>query len=554
MPTKEKFLIGLCMAGAVSAGAYTAGVIDYLLETLETWQKKKDSGEANVPTHDVEISAIGGASAGGMTGIITAAALYDPVIPVKVAPENLNAEVPGNKFYHSWVDLISENMLDIMLDTEDIKIHGLESGLNSDFIDQIARRAVEVQNQRLIKRNYIAENLVLFTTLSNLNGMDFSITFLSNTPKLDKYLITSHNDYICFRLVENESDYRNDGFIPLNFAKLLNSDLAKNAAMATGAFPVGLKAREINRNARYMNDLEWFKYITQSAKRPFPDGDYKTINVDGGLINNEPFEQLRKILISETGQEDPFLYRQYDTFKSTVLMIDPFPSQPVDFKGTTSLKSVAANTLGAMIDQSRVKPSTLIDTMDSADAGQFLVAPSRYEKHGDKEESFEGPLAIACGSVEGFGGFICKEFRIHDFFLGRANCEKFLMDHFTVPKDTQNPIFISGYDGINIEKFISKTDGGLQIIPIFTERKPEPYMPIFGNGKKYPTIDENTIWSYRKKMKNRIEKIILNFSDNTPLQKALLWIGARVVLNGKLADSVINTTLKSLEKHQLIKK
>ena len=27
--------LGLCLAGAVSAGAYTAGVIDYLLETLE---------------------------------------------------------------------------------------------------------------------------------------------------------------------------------------------------------------------------------------------------------------------------------------------------------------------------------------------------------------------------------------------------------------------------------------------------------------------------------------------------------------------------------------
>ena len=47
------FRIGLCMAGAVSAGAYTAGVMDYLLEALEEWEKRK--GQPGVPTHKVAI-------------------------------------------------------------------------------------------------------------------------------------------------------------------------------------------------------------------------------------------------------------------------------------------------------------------------------------------------------------------------------------------------------------------------------------------------------------------------------------------------------------------
>lgn len=38
----KTFHIGLTMAGDVSAGAYTGGVIDYLLETLEKWQIAKD--------------------------------------------------------------------------------------------------------------------------------------------------------------------------------------------------------------------------------------------------------------------------------------------------------------------------------------------------------------------------------------------------------------------------------------------------------------------------------------------------------------------------------
>ncbi|WP_374163184.1 hypothetical protein [Arcticibacter sp. MXS-1] len=39
--TNHTFHAGLCMAGAVSAGAYTAGVMDYLLEALENWERAK---------------------------------------------------------------------------------------------------------------------------------------------------------------------------------------------------------------------------------------------------------------------------------------------------------------------------------------------------------------------------------------------------------------------------------------------------------------------------------------------------------------------------------
>lgn len=60
MSTKP-FELGICMAGAVSAGAYTAGVMDYLIEALETWEQKRN--ESDVPTHKVIIKAIGGASA-----------------------------------------------------------------------------------------------------------------------------------------------------------------------------------------------------------------------------------------------------------------------------------------------------------------------------------------------------------------------------------------------------------------------------------------------------------------------------------------------------------
>ena len=132
MSTKP-FELGICMAGAVSAGAYTAGVMDYLIEALQTWEEKR--GEEDVPTHEVLIKAIGGASAGGMTGIIAASAINNSIVHVKEAdPNDLLKEYPKNKFYHAWVDLIEEDMFPLLLKRDDIIKGEIYSLLNSQFI------------------------------------------------------------------------------------------------------------------------------------------------------------------------------------------------------------------------------------------------------------------------------------------------------------------------------------------------------------------------------------------------------------------------------------
>jgi len=52
---EKNFHLGLCLAGAVSAGAYTAGVIDYLIEALDKWQKRKNENLPDTPSHNVVI-------------------------------------------------------------------------------------------------------------------------------------------------------------------------------------------------------------------------------------------------------------------------------------------------------------------------------------------------------------------------------------------------------------------------------------------------------------------------------------------------------------------
>ena len=81
------FELGLVMAGAISAGAYTGGVIDFLIEALDSWEAAQAAAEDGsgpvVPRHNVEIKVMAGTSAGGMTTAIAGAALGGDIEPVR---------------------------------------------------------------------------------------------------------------------------------------------------------------------------------------------------------------------------------------------------------------------------------------------------------------------------------------------------------------------------------------------------------------------------------------------------------------------------------------
>src|ERR1700744_4348905 len=179
---QDTFYVGLCMAGAVSAGAYTAGVMDYLLEALGEWEKRR--GQPGVPTHKVQIPVMGGASAGGMTSVMAATSLNNPLPPIDKPSDDLMAEHPENKLYHSWVDLTGVDMFSQMLDTSDIKNGSVISGLNSTFISPIATRVVSADvNQWQPLPPFIMPGLKIFTTLTNLQGFPYIVPFNDQNPQ-----------------------------------------------------------------------------------------------------------------------------------------------------------------------------------------------------------------------------------------------------------------------------------------------------------------------------------------------------------------------------------
>lgn len=579
MENKDKpFKIGLCMAGAVSAGAYTAGVLDYLLEALNEWEKRR--GQENVPNHHVTIPIMGGASAGGMTAILAASTINNNIVPVDLpASENLLDEHPENKLYHSWVDLIDKDMFSKMLDTSDIQNGKIISALNSQFIDDIANKMISstTQNRRETP-SYFQGSVKVFTTLTNLEGFNYYAGLNSGRRK-DKYYMGIHNDYACFEVLDGIKKPEGGAWMPLNFISGENLETAKNAAMATGAFPIGLAPRVLEREAKYVEKIPWLDYVFRNT--PIVEKTVRTLNVDGGMINNEPFEKVRDIFNDEMAAEMNLPYTTAEekiktfqtleninsdcnSFENTILMIDPFPSiQNEDFKMDTDITDIIPKTLSAMLSQMRAKPTDYKDAMKENDMSQFIISPSRQirDEAGNIIEELFGEKAIACGTLGGFGGFLNKEFRIHDYYLGRYNCEVFLRDYFTITESAlqNNEIFRKGYDQIDKSLYASdETKPGeekkYQIIPIFTPRPVSGTLkvPKFSCGENWPKITEKDIEKFDKPLKKRVEKILMNVVELNGITRPLLYIGAKVVLNKMLAGKVSEAIKKSLNEWRLI--
>jgi hypothetical protein len=553
-PSAQKtFYVGLCMAGAVSAGAYTAGVLDYLLEALTTWEKRRN--EPGVPTHKVQIPVMGGASAGGMTSIMAASALNNLLVPIDKPSGQLLAEHPENKLYHSWVDLTDVDMFSKMLDTSDIEPGNVVSGLNSKFIDPIAQRVVSADPIRWQPLSaFIRPGLKVFTTLTNLQGFEYTVDFGYDQPQTAKYHMSIHNDYACFELTENKIDGDNGGWMPLNLKDRINTDIAANAAMATGAFPVGLKSRLLTRNSLYVNANPWLNAYLRNC--PIEAGNYETLNVDGGLINNEPFDKVHDVLYGLTGQ-DTEDYNNFDKFTSTVLMIEPFPTKkPGTISKVQSLQNVMGLTLSSMLSQMRSKPVNIKDALSKSCAGQYLITPSRIVKTPESDEAnVMGEMAIACGALDGFSGFMNKEFRVHDYFLGRYNCKIFLRDYFTIPAGSlkENEIFKAGYADADLIKFKSTKENSYQIIPVFADATDYTFPDIkFKSGTNWPILQDSDIDRFRGPLKKRIQAVLLNAAKLDWFTKFLLWVGAQVILNRFLSNKIINTIKAELRVWKLL--
>jgi hypothetical protein len=476
------FNIGIAMAGAVSGGAYMAGVFDFLMEALNEWQKLKDDPRADVPRHDVFISAISGTSAGGITAALGLVALAGGIRSVEapsVDPKSPPIRRVLPPLYDLWVKKLKlcgsrEEPVDSRVPTEglaplntgDIQPGRMPASLlNSEVVTRIARDSMSSIRPTGRKLAYFTAPTNLFLTHTNLDGIPYPIEFAEG----GKYSMLMHEGRTHFAIDDLGSwpfpaecrwlETWNDLGTPVrlrNLGTLAGSptdrplaqpfEALTQATLTTSAFPFGFSARQIAADpatlrARAMpfeagSFPETLKIKQQDLRSAGPEGkEAHFVCIDGGALNNEPFELVRWAIRNTNDRQNA---HDPETADRAVILIAPFPPQSTsDFKELgkkvrdLSMGFIGRTLVPALLNHARFKATDLITAVDPKVYSRYLVSPSRPGAGG------QPPLASS--PLYAFAGFLDEQIREYDFQLGRRNCQQFLRRHLV--SHPSNPVF-----------------------------------------------------------------------------------------------------------------
>jgi len=471
----DTFHVGINMAGAVSAGAYTAGVLDFFMEALEQWYAAKQAEHPLVPLHDVSIDVFSGASAGGMCAAIASVMVQGSFQHIR-NPADPSVKNTTNKFYESWVNLID---IEPLLQDNDLQ-NGKQviSLLDSTIIDSIADYAIAPGIATA--RPYIADSLTLFLSLTNVRGVPFSLNATADGSAEED--IAYYADRLQFETVRGAGLPLSSLAKPLPIGSNAGAwPLLKEAAKATGAFPLFLAPRKLDRSAMDYLNSPWQSIASANPVAIPPhwplhaDDTYSTLNIDGGVTDNDPFQLAHDYLAMhnplatidpQTGNlQNP---RPSDQANCAVLTVAPFPSRDLyndgySFDQNSSIFGMLPNLFNVLVAQSRFFGESLESVLGGTSYSRFVLAPSDTDN--------PNLNALQCGLLSAFGGFFERGFRAHDYQLGRRNCQKLLRDYFRLC--TSNPVIAEGLNKLAaadrasvITTFDPQQHGTLPIIPL----------------------------------------------------------------------------------------
>jgi hypothetical protein len=570
------FEIGLAMAGAVSAGAYSAGVVDFLIEALDQWDQAR--GQPDIPDHRVVIKVMSGASAGAITGALGVIALAGGLRPQENRTSGVNIRSVLPNLYQAWVIkpcMVATSGSDL-LSREDLDqqqggpiAHSL---LNAHVLDTIRDGAL-VLPARGQPMAFVAKDLHVYLTLTNLRGIPYAESFAGGSYGMQTHGDRAHYVVSGVGSADAPSVWASqDAGTKLDASGLFSSVLSEwrafaSAAVASGAFPVGLAPRLIRSTtesyrARHLPiDLDEHApgtgagasatvveliRVTPAWPRPwFNDKprDFDYLSVDGGVINNQPFEYARFSLMKNPPEPNESDGAKADR---AVIMVDPFPAPPsflADGKPNADLASTLTALIPALINQARFKPAELMSAASESIFSRFLIAPHRQLPGKPSEE----PYAIACGLLSGFGGFLDEAFRRHDFQLGRRNCQRFLQEVFALPPENE---IVSGAAAVKFQTTPEKPGDTVFrcIVPLVGSAKDEVVLP------PWPRMAASDFETLQTRIKQRFDAVVPVLIDQQTRSRILrltlrvaAWIG-----RGRVLDYVRYAILSDLVRRDQI--
>jgi hypothetical protein len=201
--------LGLVLNGTVSAGAWTAGALDALIEALDAFYVAKAAGSP-AAAHDLQVEIVGGASGGGVCAALLAKALHYRFPPARSLTSN-----PANPFWQIWVEQLDvAGMLRRRQPWQ--KQADLNSLLSADAIEFAARSILQWEGQRLHdRRPWVAEGFRVLLTQTNLRGVPYTLPL--QAPPGARARATSyvaHADHVAFAITDGSGSaaLRDDEF------------------------------------------------------------------------------------------------------------------------------------------------------------------------------------------------------------------------------------------------------------------------------------------------------------------------------------------------------
>ncbi|MFM2059980.1 MAG: hypothetical protein RLY71_4365 [Pseudomonadota bacterium] len=572
MPTSPqqdlpRFDLAFTMAGAISAGAYTAGVFDFLIEALDAWTDARQQGDPAAPQHEVQIRAVTGASAGAIVGAILGACLGHQFKPRRLGDAGDGAD---NPLFDAWVNRVDA---DGLLGTRDLEGgQPLQSLLDSTSLLEVARRAIESgRGQPARARGYLGDPLRFVFTLTNLRGVPYPWRMAGSSYT---QTMVRHADQMRFCLAgagtRTGVALPADAYVLSYPAGWAEANWARFAtvALASGAYPMGLAPRELERRPA---DYACLPVVVPGGPgqpdrvcelRPDAAGlcrddsdQYRFVCVDGGTTNNEPVALARLELAGGD------VLARHDTsgdrVSQSVVMVDPFvgPQEPGPATlAETSLIGAAMATFGALKDQARFNPEDIAGADDADNYASFLIAPVRFD-HLTKDTA----TSLASGALGGFSGFLHRSYREHDFQLGRRNAQAFLMTALTLPES--NPLFARWTEAQrqSLGRLVTRPDGStvreLPVIPLMPRlhslnnkaaEEPQPDWPV---NRFDPATLEDGI---RRRLDGILDAVLAR-SKLGWFSRAGVRLGWSLVARARLADAALQAMRRLLTDHRLLR-
>ena len=494
----KQYPISICMAGAVSAGAYSAGAMSELVKALRALNDESLNLPYK-PPYEIVIKGMSGASAGSIQAVLSSLDLFS---------SNPQQELGRDAWFKATIDTLLSN--------DDLGADNVQSILNSQSLRANASERASTHTRAATWPAFVARDYQLRLSITNLRGIPYQLS-LPEGNSVD-FGMSQHNEYIQYRFTE--SAQKNNNAHVINPLTAVDYTTLIDGALASSAFPLAFSAVEIKRpgtdddnqltskrwldlDSAYELEQQSFKatYNTKHIQPKWNEkyGEVNTVfSVDGGATENEPLIEAFKILFGDEIDEWESVPEHVD---GKVLFIDPFPN-PLDKdigSGNLRLDKSFGVLAKALIAQARFSEKLIVSTKLQNRVGLL------YPKRPNLEDN---QLAIKSGAIAGFSGFLKQEFMQHDYELGRLNMQRFLRYHFTIEADHPH------LEGNKEYSEYWNTKGRVPIIPIYQQNENGDYEK-FSQGE----TDESKAAFYEKGLNAFQQKFTVE--DRMRLKKQL---------------------------------